>query len=534
MSYNLDSYQEPFWAKSSKFVRGRDPLGVQNSSISVYANLLPGLTNLTQRLRYYGMYLFLLDEYKKLSDLHEFKKSPKGQFKFIRRAELTLAFVMRNEFPEELAVIGSSFASDNINKAKEKGYYDISLGADQLKDTVKGSVYWDYSSGALGQYYAGSLFALDLMETRGGYFERTEVYGLELANAYRSSMTTETTTLFLKVILEGKLNFEDIVNLNDIVLNKDYKNTSEGEFYRQMLLSNDGIKSKTTSSAITSKRKESLQLFLNIIADSNEDIKWNNMPIYCYKECLLKTKEEVTGANFGWYYYYLNELVHYSIETVFWGLLMEIDGHSYSLHQFLTVITDKVFIESEAIIGNKQNLSLENLIKSVKKEDFDTDNLIFEIGKSIKDNNTYEGILGGILSLICLYRDNKHKLHEAQEYANEHYLNTKHGNALAIFKDYIETSKSLSFKDFIRKVIHTLLNEHIAIAYAKMGNGEKNLLKFVIEDNYLIHIETMEPNFTNPRLKTLYNFTRDLGLVNENDQITTEGKVLLNKLNNGL
>ena len=27
-----------------------------------------------------------------------------------------------------------------------------------------------------------------------------------------------------------------------------------------------------------------------------------------------------------------------------------------------------------------------------------------------------------------------------------------------------------------------------------MGNGEKNLLKFVVEDNYLVHIETMRPN----------------------------------------
>ena len=54
MAYNLETYKEPFWAKSGNFVRGRDPLGVQNSSISVYATLLPGMTNLTLRLRYYN------------------------------------------------------------------------------------------------------------------------------------------------------------------------------------------------------------------------------------------------------------------------------------------------------------------------------------------------------------------------------------------------------------------------------------------------------------------------------------------------
>ena len=63
-----------------------------------------------------------------------------------------------------------------------------------------------------------------------------------------------------------------------------------------------------------------------------------------------------------------------------------------------------------------------------------------------------------------------------------------------------------------------------------MGNGDKNLLKFIVEDNYLVHIETMEPNFTNPRLRTLYNFTRDLGLVDSTSKLSNIGKSLFNKL----
>jgi hypothetical protein len=166
MAYNLETYQEPFWAKSGNFVRGRDPLGVQNSSISVYAILLPGMTNLTLRLRYYGMYLWLLDEYHNLPSDSSFKQSPKAQYTFIRRAELITAYLMVNNHPKELSVIGNDFANRNINEAKEKGFYDIALGADQNKDTEKGSVYWDYGSGALGQYYAGSLFALNLADSK--------------------------------------------------------------------------------------------------------------------------------------------------------------------------------------------------------------------------------------------------------------------------------------------------------------------------------------------------------------------------------
>jgi len=480
------------------------------------------------------MYLWLLDEYKKLPSGHVFKESPKAQFKFIRRAELIIAFVMRIEYPKELAVIGSTYTGDNVNEVSEKGFYDIALGADQHKDTVKGSVYWDYSSGALGQYYAGSLYLLNLMETRNGYFERTEDYGKELAEAYRKSMSSsDATILFLKRIEEGKLYAEDLVILKEIALNHDYKGTVEGEFYRRMLLSNDGILNKTASNTITYQRKESLQLFLSLIKDE-EGIDWNDLPRYCYNDCLQKNKTEVTNANFGWYYYYLNELAHHSLEAVFWGLLVEMDGHSYSLQQFLSVVAEKVEEESVEILKNKNDSTLSELIQNLSQDDFDTKELIDGVDDSVKANNSYEGILRGVLSLICLYRDNKHKLQELQEYASEHFLDSKHGNALAIFKDYIENSMNLSFKEFVNKLIHTLLNEHIAVAYAKMGNGEKNLLKFVLEDNYLIHIETMTPNFTNPRLKTLYNFTRDLGLVGENDLLTSNGEALLNEINNGL
>ena len=42
---------------------GLDPLGLQITSEATYAALLPGVTNLTNRIRYYGFYCWLLDFY---------------------------------------------------------------------------------------------------------------------------------------------------------------------------------------------------------------------------------------------------------------------------------------------------------------------------------------------------------------------------------------------------------------------------------------------------------------------------------------
>ena len=59
--------------------------------------------------------------------------------------------------------------------------------------------------------------------------------------------------LFLKRINEGKLYLDDLELLDEIALNKEYKDTPEGAFYFKMLLSDDGLKSKTASQKITSQ-----------------------------------------------------------------------------------------------------------------------------------------------------------------------------------------------------------------------------------------------------------------------------------------
>ena len=531
MAYNLDTFKEPFWAKSGNFVRGRDPLGVQNSSIAVYSTLLPGMTNLTLRLRYYGMYLWLLDEYHNLPKESPFKQSPKAQYTFIRRAELITAFLMVNKHPNELSVVGNDYANRYIQQANDIGFYDIALGADQNKDTVKGTVYWEYNSGALGQYYAGSLFALNLAESKNGYFERTEEFGKILAESYRKSLSKDAGILFLKRIDEGKLHLDDLELLDEIALNKEFKNSPEGEFYFKMLLSDDGMKNKTVSQKITSQRKESISLFLNLINDGEENLNIYNLPLNSYSTCLNKNRNEISEANFGWYYYYLNELAHHSLESVFWGMLREMDLRNYSLDQFLTSITREVCEKSKSLLGENTELVISEMIPTLELENFNTLNYINEIAGSIKREDGIDGIVNGIFMLLSLYRDNQHKLNDVTFYAKDHFLDNKYGNVLQIFERYIKTSQDIQFEGFTRKFIHTLLNEHIAVAYNKMGSGEKNLLKFVLEDNYLIHIETMTPNFTNPRLRTLLNFTRDLGLVTEKNKLTESGKELLNELN---
>lgn len=45
---------DPYWTKTGSWTMGLDPLGLQATSIRIYQSLVPNITNITNRLRYYA------------------------------------------------------------------------------------------------------------------------------------------------------------------------------------------------------------------------------------------------------------------------------------------------------------------------------------------------------------------------------------------------------------------------------------------------------------------------------------------------
>jgi hypothetical protein len=79
---SADSLAYPDWTEYKK-KSGLDPLGMQNS----YQHLLPGISNVTLRVRYYGFYAWLASIYARRSG----DTDPKAWQKFVRRAEAVYA-----------------------------------------------------------------------------------------------------------------------------------------------------------------------------------------------------------------------------------------------------------------------------------------------------------------------------------------------------------------------------------------------------------------------------------------------------------
>jgi hypothetical protein len=66
---------------------GLDPLGMQASGVRLYQDLLPGISNVTLRIRYYGLYPWLTNDYAR--KFHD--PDPEHWKKVVRRAEALYA-----------------------------------------------------------------------------------------------------------------------------------------------------------------------------------------------------------------------------------------------------------------------------------------------------------------------------------------------------------------------------------------------------------------------------------------------------------
>src|SRR4051794_28712312 len=94
----------PEWTEYRK-KNGLDPLGMQNTSVHLYQSLLPGISNVTLRVRYYGLYAWLSLIYSMKSG----DTNPKIWQRFIRRAESLYALVAQHQ-GQEVGVAGANWA----------------------------------------------------------------------------------------------------------------------------------------------------------------------------------------------------------------------------------------------------------------------------------------------------------------------------------------------------------------------------------------------------------------------------------------
>lgn len=494
--YKQSEITNVFWASNDGFKGGRDPLGIQNSSIATYSKLLPGLTNLTRHIRYYSLYCWLLSEYDKFeidgkTSLH--------QYNFIRRAELAMALIMKEQ--NVSSVVGAMFVSQGRYKQKEDGIYDIADGADyESKDK-----YWTFKSGAFGQYYLGSLIYYELVKIEEGRFYLRNK-GKELADAVRNSVDENTRNLFLGCILDGSLEEKAIEDLQLLAIHRINIGSEEWLFLNKLL---------TKSDEDSSLRRETIFLLLKDISKGVE------IQEFVKNRFLYVTEGDNLQAAFGWYFYYLCESLHYCIDLFFCLIL-------YKIHE----------LHNPPIALLSQNIK-QSLLSVIEKEmNYNSlDEWRRDMSDNIKINIIYDELRGyvskqeyipaavhAIRLMLRLYTEFKKNSKKIEEFEGNNDLKRQRGILSEGLRSYVERYLSFSISGFIESLTVQIMQEHTVVAIAKMGKNNSDLRKFILEDGRIVLIEQRYPVETSPRIDSLFNFLQDMGYLDKDNALTEIAK----------
>lgn len=518
------TYLLPFLSEPIKSNAGLDQLGLNLTSERIFDMLLPGLNNVTGRIRYYSFYSWFFEWYSNEIGI----LNSKDQVIHIRRAEFLLALIAASV--DSQGVPGITKAKEIFEDANET--INLKDGTYEDLGKTEGS-YWKYTSGIFGQYYANSLKVIGLIREQGeasGLYIRTasqnkdRVTGLLLANAFESNIGKETIALFSNAIKKASITIEylgllaNTFNMIDIPLNSE-----EHRLLVSLLLGPDRL----TNTEETFYRKDTIFHVIKEIekndSDSFEELK---MPWHAYN-IKKQHKIEADKAMPLWYFFMLEQYWSVACTGALNSLLRAMnndEGTGWIKEDFfINKLSDSVFKAMELNHRNLIDTSFSNLEMSLEKENKLVDNIVD------KSAHFIEQLKDSIILIHKLYKQNYVLQEELLKFSKSHNLHTRSSFLFAI--DDIHEKSEYNVLEFIKYFITKyVIYRHHFVALRKMTDNQSTA-KFLRENGYIKLVDYFRFGYSSPRLNTLFSFLHDLGIKKEKPSgLTDLGKELLKSL----
>jgi len=516
----------PFLGDKMTFIHGLDPLGLQNPSVQMYSFLQPGLNNVTNRLRYYSFYCWLLSEYAKQIQ----STSPEEQKRFVRRAEYIIALASIKANIQ--GIPGSIYAARRIEEALPA--YKLQDGT-YNPDGTTDRTYWKYPFGILGQYYLGSLRQLGLIDEPTnesgqalGIYRRTAkgsfngISGEELAEAFNENISESNKALFFNCIVSGTILLGQLEQLMPDFNFTDFDTSSQEAKLLIQILTDIDEPSQEQEEPLT-MRKDTLAHLLRLTKESNNETNARNFTLFAY-EAKGYINNEANKCLTGWYYYALNEFWQVSCTAILHGCLdylEELSGPGWlPVEEFVSKSSEAIIqflIDNDFISSRSQ--SIEDLTSNISQTEQELDSGIFKEHK-------VERMAYAYLLTWKLYQANKNNLNQLLEYTREQKI-VDGEDVLSFYKGY-EKYNIYTVESFIKEfLLSKIIYRHHYVAYRKMGTGNQSTQKFILEENHIRKIDNFNPVNTGPRIGNLINFLVDLKILDADKKLTARGEELL-------
>jgi hypothetical protein len=314
---------ETAWVKPPPQVGGLDHLAVQAPCINIYSRLLPGITNVTDRARYYSFYPWLIWAFDKRGftryDDEFIERFRRADCLFSLIAERHAALSENAHEDHAAAMVGSNTLSPiarNLSGGKPLKLSDYSL-----REGAK-TRYFMNKMGGLGQYYLGVLRELSILDgdTLNGV-KYTRQIGQVIAEHTDVGFDSD---LFLSVVDTDFVTAEQLDTLSDLCpcqLSRNLEETkllSEIFFVRGLFHNVEAL-----------PRRRSLQLLLQLaglMTDKEYDLSEFTFRACMYSSALpsgesWSAPNALLGVRRKWCAYARNEILSIAVQGLFFAML---------------------------------------------------------------------------------------------------------------------------------------------------------------------------------------------------------------------
>jgi hypothetical protein len=566
MAAMVDNPDLDWLERDRQIIKGLGHLGVQVVSVNLYTLLLPGITNVTDRARYYSFYPWVLDRYARSGP------TQRGRIEWlnwIRRFDF--AFCMASVAHEiasgtfdaaATAVVGADTARRLLRGVRENSVIDVRSAADLgVSGRVpKKNAYFQNNEGGLGQYYKGSLRDLGLIATDSDYqypdFQLTSYAGLRVTESLASNAAFKE---FLDLATSGKARFSELASLGRRVSPSAIKQQSNEEtLLRKLFVANDDDLCRAQELSSRVWRRALIRLVLSYVRDSefvegafDYEFRWACLAGALPDGRPWALQESLRSVVSAWGAYQRNDVLNHALECLFWVVLRRLDEKPFTLKQITNYVADSACAGIPASNGNLSlaaiNGTVSNWIDSCRRpmrknkedpwDDTSTRSWAENLEAALEDENdaAVAGWAARVLGRIVSDRGSFEKhpfenLPQAVELASTHEIN------LHNWFDRVKTRASEPAHAFIEElVLEWVVFRHLRVATRKLASQGVSTFKLRPEEGLLVLAaeDIPDPTFTSPRIRQAHRILGDLHLLDlskDGTRISTEGKRLLENL----
>ncbi len=506
------SVNDPAWTEYKK-KNGLDPLGMQNSAVNLYQTFLPGISNVTLRMRYYGLYAWLCRTYAR----NVGETDPESWKRFIRRAEAAYALIARWDGGES-GVAGIEWAQGVLD-ANDDDPIDFARAAEPGSEDH----YLKQAWGAYGAAYRSQLFEIgifDASDTHDLPLPSQDV-GERLASAFEQGVG-DGAGLFYEIIQRGSVNRGELDRLSALAPSEIGLTGDERAAYQQLLLS-----PVTPGDERAHARRRSVLLILRIAALLGRDPAPDEVRWILYAGCdpegraLTLQAPELQAQRRLWWVYHANDLCHVAFETLLKFTLDTLgeNPHGVTLARLIPACVDKLLTAAEDESENWATFvgAVQPAANAYSEDETDSEwsltaHIMPHAGRSDERICEPETAWKAVMLLAVLHR----RLQD-----EDRGIETTLGGpdakvflrSLLTETRFLDRHAETSFRETLARLIEErVVHRHLSVALQKLRAGDYTFL-IEMDEGKLRLREKDGPVFTNPRLGPAITFLKDIHLV---------------------